>query len=62
VPVTKGGTGATTAAQAKINLLIKEGLFDERTGAALKVWTGTAAQYAAIATKDDNTLYFVDED
>jgi hypothetical protein len=62
VPISKGGTGATTAAQAKINLLIKEGLFNERTGAALKVWTGTQAQYDALGTYDDNTLYFTDED
>lgn len=31
---------------------------DNRSGNAIKTWTGTKAQYDAIATKDANTLYF----
>lgn len=29
------------------------------TGTSLTLWTGTAAQYAAIGTKDSNTVYVV---
>ena len=31
---------------------------DQNQVANALVWTGTAAQYAAIVTKDANTLYF----
>ncbi|AXH46775.1 minor tail protein [Mycobacterium phage Acolyte] len=91
-----GGTGATTAAQAKSNLGLgsvdntsdaskpistaTQAALNDRpttaamtayaaakattvsgskngTASALTVWVGTEAQYAAIATKDPNTLY-----
>ena len=32
-----------------------------QNGGSLKYWTGTKAQYDAIATKDDNTIYNVDD-
>jgi len=32
---------------------------DQNQTANAQVWTGTAAQYAAIGSKDANTLYFV---
>lgn len=33
-----------------------------RNGATTAIWTGTATEYAAITTKDSNTIYFVIED
>ena len=32
---------------------------DQNSTSNALVWTGTAAEYAAIVTKDANTLYFV---
>jgi len=32
---------------------------DQNQGANALVWTGTAVQYAALGSKDANTLYFV---
>lgn len=32
---------------------------DQNSANNALVWTGTAAEYAAIVTKDANTLYFV---
>ena len=32
---------------------------DQNQTANALVWTGTAAQYAALGSKDANTLYFV---
>lgn len=34
---------------------------DPVTGGITKIWTGTQAQYDAIATKDDSTLYVIVE-
>lgn len=34
---------------------------DQRDSSSLKYWTGTKAQYDAIATKDDNTIYNVED-
>lgn len=38
------------------------GVIDNRSGNAIKTWTGTLAQYNAIATKDNNTLYNITDD
>lgn len=38
------------------------GVKDVRTSNTLKTWTGTRAQYEAIATKDANTLYNITDD
>jgi len=39
-----------------------KGIKDVRTNNTLKEWTGTKAQYDAIATKDANTLYNITDD
>lgn len=36
-----------------------ETIDDQNQTSDAQVWTGTAAQYAAIGSKDANTLYFV---
>ena len=46
---------ATTATTATVGNSVDD---QNQTPNAL-VWTGTAAEYAAIGTKDANTLYFV---
>lgn len=38
---------------------IPTGVINQRTGTELKVWSGTKTQYAAIATKDASTVYFI---
>tara|TARA_E500000305_G_C3967531_1_gene210284 strand:- start:561 stop:800 length:240 start_codon:yes stop_codon:yes gene_type:complete len=48
-------TTATTATTATIGNSVDD---QNQTNNAL-VWTGTAAQYAALGSKDANTLYFV---
>lgn len=53
-----GGTGATTAAAALTNLTAVGGS-NNGTPTSLTLWIGTAAQYAAIGTKDSNTVYIV---
>jgi len=45
-------TNATTAAVATT-------VDDQNATPNSKVWTGTAAEYAAVSPKDANTLYFV---
>lgn len=37
-------------------------VIDNRSGNAIKTWTGTRAQYDAIATKDANTIYNITDD
>lgn len=32
---------------------------NQRTGQAMQWWSGTQAQYDAIVTKDDNTMYWI---
>jgi hypothetical protein len=32
---------------------------NQKTGLPVQTWIGSAAEYAAIVTKDDDTLYFV---
>ena len=45
------------------NKLQAIGVLDvQNTANALKTWTGTRAQYDAIATKDNNTLYHITDD
>lgn len=39
--------------------LITDAVANQKTGAALKIWQGTEAEYNAIGTKDVNTLYIV---
>tara|TARA_B100001996_G_scaffold347757_1_gene305495 strand:- start:1419 stop:1637 length:219 start_codon:yes stop_codon:yes gene_type:complete len=46
---------ATTAATATVGNSVDD---QNQTPNAL-VWTGTAAEYAALGSKDANTLYFV---
>jgi|TARA_B100001094_G_C18008343_1_gene708821 hypothetical protein len=48
-------TSATTATTATIGNSVDD---QNQTSNAL-IWTGTAAQYAAVNPKDANTLYFV---
>lgn len=38
-----------------------ESIADQRDSSSLKYWTGTKAQYDAIVTKDNNTIYNVDD-
>ena len=38
-----------------------ESVADQRDSSSLKYWTGTKAQYDAIATKDNNTIYNVED-
>lgn len=52
--VASGGTGATTLAGAAITVGSVNG-----TATGLTLWTGTAAQYAAIGSKNGNTVYVV---
>jgi len=46
---------ATNATNADVSDTID----DQNSATNAKVWTGTAAEYAAIVTKDADTLYFV---
>ena len=48
-------TTATTATTATVGNSVD----DQNSANNALVWTGTAAQYAAIGSKDANTLYFV---
>jgi hypothetical protein len=48
-------TTATTATSATVSNSVDD---QNQTPNAL-VWTGTAAEYAALGSKDANTLYFV---
>lgn len=41
---------------------IKAKVVENQNGGAVKTWTGTKAQYDAIATKDANTLYNITDD
>ena len=54
VSITGNAATATTATKANT-------IAETRAGGSLKTWYGTAAQFNAIATKDANTIYFVDE-
>lgn len=39
-----------------------DAVIDNRSGSAIKTWTGTRSQYDAIVTKDANTLYNITDD
>lgn len=58
VAVADGGTGASNTTSARANLYAVGGSVNG-TDTALTLWTGTAAQYAAIGSKDSNTVYIV---
>ncbi len=49
---------ATDAVDAT-NATVATTVDDQNQTANSKIWTGTAAEYAAIAPKDADTLYFV---
>jgi hypothetical protein len=38
------------------------GIIETNTGALIKLWYGTMAEYEAIETKDDNTIYILSDD
>lgn len=42
-------------------MLALSGVVQTVAGGITKIWTGTQAQYDAIATKDDDTLYIIVE-
>ena len=48
-------TNATNATNATVSGSVD----DQNSANDALIWTGTAAEYAAIVTKDANTLYFV---
>ena len=48
-------TNATTATTATVG----DSIDDQNQASNALVWTGTAAEYAALGSKDANTLYFV---
>ena len=48
-------TSATTATTATVG----DSVDDQNQTPNALVWTGTAAEYAALGSKDANTLYFV---
>ncbi|ATW60160.1 minor tail protein [Mycobacterium phage Ph8s] len=67
LPIAHGGTGAATASAARTALGIDElvaGMSDVVRGQVAglplipKIWVGTEAQFTALATKDQTTLYF----
>lgn len=49
---------ATDAVDAT-NATVATTVDDQNQTANSKIWTGTAAEYAALGAKDANTLYFV---
>lgn len=52
----------STITKNSSNQIQTVGFKDVRTSNTLKMWTGTRAQYDAIATKDSNTVYNVTDD
>lgn len=51
-----------TITENATNKLQAIGVIDSNTSNAIKTWTGTKAQYDAIASKDGNTLYNITDD
>jgi hypothetical protein len=49
---------ATDAVDAT-NATVATTVDDQNQAANSKIWTGTAAEYAALGSKDADTLYFV---
>ena len=78
VPVTKGGTGATTAAAARTNLDVYSktdvdnalnecvnnitSIKETNKNLEQKFWRGTQAEYDAIETKDNSTMYIITDE
>jgi len=48
-----------TDAVAATNATVATTVDDQNQIANSKIWTGTAAEYAALGSKDADTLYFV---
>lgn len=49
----------STAASSATTATTATNIDDQNSANNALVWTGTAAQYAALGSKDANTLYFV---
>tara|TARA_B100000212_G_scaffold263149_1_gene202836 strand:- start:1107 stop:1319 length:213 start_codon:yes stop_codon:yes gene_type:complete len=49
----------STAASSATTATTATNVDDQNSANNALVWTGTAAQYAALGSKDANTLYFV---
>ena len=49
----------STASASSTTATTATNIDDQNSANNALVWTGTAAQYAAIGSKDANTLYFV---
>lgn len=52
----------TTITENSSDQLQTVAVIDNRSGSAIKTWTGTRQQYDAIVTKDANTLYNITDD
>ncbi len=50
---------ASVSATSATTATVGNSVDDQNSANNALVWTGTAAQYAAIGSKDANTLYFV---
>lgn len=57
VPVTKGGTGGTSASTAQANLNVPDR--GPSGNEVLAFWRGTQSQYDALPTKLATTIYFI---
>ena len=56
-----GGTAGNPVNNStdSVNATVGNSVDDQNQTANALVWTGTAAEYAALGSKDANTLYFV---
>jgi|TARA_Y100000033_G_scaffold3121_1_gene2694 hypothetical protein len=52
-------TNPVNNSTASVSATTATNVDDQNQTANALVWTGTAAQYAALGSKDANTLYFV---
>lgn len=52
-------TNPVNNSTASVSATTATNIDDQNQTANALVWTGTAAQYAALGSKDANTLYFV---
>lgn len=65
IDIQGGGSSYTAGTGIDItnDVISVEGVKDQRnTSTAIKTWTGTKAQYDAIVSKDNNTLYHITDD
>ena len=60
IPATVSADGTTI--ENNSNVLTTIGVKDQNTSNAIKTWTGTKAQFEAIATKDADTIYNITDD